>query len=338
MLRFRAKTLENQHHQWGQLTNEWTADVPTTSLWNYVLREGITHHLAVNNREAAKRRLSDLMFSGAFLDWCYMRLADDYTPLLKIWRVLGIDEARQHYQRAVPALIISHPSQLLLLRQVVEFMRDCKWGAVAVKASEASQKIHIEWLGEGHWETAESQIQWALSLKYENRTKEAIPIAFQALAAQRNALGSDDPRVYVSVNSLASMLNAVNRYEEAAEYFDEAIEARSRLLGPEHPKTLISIASFAHLLSKMGQEQRAEPYHLRAFEGRSKLLGKKHPKTLNSAYNYGKCLMAQGQPEAAIELLEYCVNGRLEVLGRQHKVTGWAINLLKKCRKLIADK
>ena len=48
--------------------------------------------------------------------------------------------------------------------------------------------------------------------------------------------------------------------------------------------------------------------------------------------------MAQGQPEAALELLEYCVQGRLEVLGRQHKVTGWAINLLKKCRRMIAEK
>ena len=103
------------------------------------------------------------------------------------------------------------------------------------------------------------QIQWALSLRYENRTEEAIPIATKALAAQRNMLGNDDPRVYVSVDSLASMLNAAKRYEEAAVLFDEAIEARSRLLGPEHPKTLISIASFAHLLSKIGQEKELSP-------------------------------------------------------------------------------
>ena len=80
-------------------------------------------------KEVRERRLSDLMFSGSFLDWCYIRLADDYTPLLKLWRILGIDEAREHYRQAVPSLTITDPSQLLLLRQVVEFMRDCKWGS-----------------------------------------------------------------------------------------------------------------------------------------------------------------------------------------------------------------
>ena len=127
MLHFRAKTLEKQHHQWSQLTNEWHADVPDSSLWSYVLREGITHQLAVNDRDAAKRRLSDLMFSGTFLDWCYKRLADDCTPLLKIWRVLGIDEAREHYQRAVPALTITHPSQLLLLRHWISSVLKLGW-------------------------------------------------------------------------------------------------------------------------------------------------------------------------------------------------------------------
>jgi tetratricopeptide (TPR) repeat protein len=335
MPRIRKNTIQAQHHEWSLVTQSWTSNVPTNSMWNYVLNNGMTHMIADGDLHHARQRLGDIMFTGFFLEQCYERRFDDFSPVLKLWRIIGIEYAQQCYLDALEKISNVSDWQLQIIRYVVEFLRDAGWKDEAVQIANASVSIHITVLGEDNKETAESQIQLALSLKSCKQTPKAIPIARKALATQRKHLGPDEAKLYVSVNSLASMLAAVEAFEESKSLYQEAVSNRSRLLGEKHPKTLVSIASYAHMLGKMGLHKEAIPLHHKAHLGRKNTLGAMHPKTLNSCINLGNSLMATNQLQKAEEKYLECLQGRLKILGPNHSKTKNAQRKLTLCKERI---
>jgi tetratricopeptide (TPR) repeat protein len=335
MPRLRQVTIDNQHHQWSRMTKAWSSTVPENSFWRYVLNNGMIHMICVDEIEQARSRLSDILFSGCFLEKCYAKNLDDFSPLLKLWRVLGTEYAQRCYLEAISRLVLTSDWQLQIIRYVVEFLRDAGWREEALEIAEASQQLHISRLGEAHADTAESQIQLALAFKACKQTSKAIPIAKKAVEVQRQQLGPDDPRLYVSVNSLASMLGAIQSYTESDKLFREAIEHRSRLLGEKDSKTLVSIASFAHMLGKMGRHEEAINLHRKAHSGRKKLLGPLHPKTLSSCINLGNSLMALNLLKEAREKYTECLQGRMSILGEDHSRTRNAKKKLIICEQRI---
>ena len=92
----------------------------------------------------------------------------------------------------------------------------------------------------------------------------------KALSIQRRVLSINDPNLYVSVNSLASILNALKEFEESITLYEKADRTQRTLIGFEHPKTLISLASYAFLLNKTQQFAKALPAHKRVLKGRQK--------------------------------------------------------------------
>ena len=331
MSRLRNRTRRALHLPWCEVTADWVPEVPADRFWFYALRYGVGHMLAAGEDERARERLSDLMFTGAYLDWCYTALSDDFSPLLQLWRALGAEEARAYYAQAVDRLQLKEAERLIWLRHVVEYLRDAGWRQEAVDGARVALRIHAELAGDEHPETAASKNQLALALKAAGRVDEAIPLTTHALAVQRQHLGADDPELYVTVNSLASMLNAAKRYDESEALFREAIENRTRLLGADHPKTLISIASFAFMLTKMGKHPESEPFHRQVVERRREILGDLHPKTLRSCANLGLCLTELGQLEEARALLEEAVTRSSAVLGADHPRTTVAQKRLNAC-------
>lgn len=333
MARVRKSTTLALHAQWASAVEDWTPTRETSSFWSYVLRFGVAHLVALPALERARRRQSDILFTGAYLDWCYTTLSDDFTPLLLTWRALGTDEVSASYQSALQGMQVEDAAHLQMLRHVVDFLGDAGWREVQVEAAKMSVEAHEALLVTPHAELAAAMVLHALALKATGQLDEAVSIGQKALAMHRATLHREDPALYVSVNSMASILNAAKRFDEAEPLFREAVEHRTLLLGPGHPKTLISVASFAFMLTKMGKHEASEPLHRRAYEGRVKLLGRHHPKTLTSCVNFGRCLSELGHYDEAEEILKAAVEGRRLILGPEHSRTLNAAKRLRECRE-----
>ena len=116
MPRLSQATIVETHQVWHDLTSEWTIDVADNSLWFYILRHGIAHMLICGEAEAARARLADVLFSGRYLSWCYELLNDDFSPMLKMWNVLGHEYARSSYAHAIPKIQVSKDNHFLFMR------------------------------------------------------------------------------------------------------------------------------------------------------------------------------------------------------------------------------
>lgn len=320
MIRIRKKTVDRIHGCWVQATKEWKIEDLATSHYFYVLLFGLHHMLMINKHENARNKLGDLMFTGALLDWYYQQNNDDFSPVLMLWRILGLVQAKEQYKNAIQNLHIQDPYQLYILRQVVEFIRDAFGKEIALDVSKASYHIHSRMFDDGY-DLSESYRQLALALKSNQESKEALEWMKKALEIQRRVLHPDNPDLYVTLNSMASILSSLSMFEEAIQCYEEAIANRTRLLGAEHPKTLISIASYAFLLNSVKDFAKAKPYHYQVLINRKKLLGIEHPKTLNAMYNYANCLHPLGYLTQSLSLLKKCHELRVKVLGKEHRTT-----------------
>lgn len=320
MSKLRAKSISRCHQQMCIATEEWTIDRADSHLSFYVMLNGIHHMLILGKASTARRQLGRLMFTGALLDWYYLQHHDDYTPVLRLWRVIGLEHAESEYRNAIESIDIHHLEHFRILRQVVEFIRDAFGKELGVTVAEASLKTHEQSLDDGY-DLSESYRQFALALKANKESSDALPWMRKSLSIQRRILSVNDPNLYVTVNSLASILNALQEFQEAITLYEEAIENRGRLLGAEHPKTLISLASYAFLLNKTHQFEKALPVHKRVFKGRQKLLTLRHPKTLVSMYNYANCLHPLGYLSQAVALFKQCFEVRHSMLGAEHRQT-----------------
>ena len=320
MPKVRHSSIVHVHEVFAQSTETWTIEHADTALSMYVMLYGLEHMLLLEQSERARRQLGNLMYTGALLDWYYRLKFDDMSPVLRLWRVLGLEHAESAYTDSLQEIVISNLDHYRILRQVVEFIRDAFGGDIAVQVAQVSKNKHEQQL-EGGFDLAESYRQLALALKANKESSKSVPWMRNALNIQRRVLSKDDPRLYVSINSLASILNSVKEFDESITLYEEAIENRSRILGHEHPKTLISIASYAFLLNKTKQFTKAKPFHERVLKGRERVLGLQHPKTLTALYNYASCLRPLGYLYQACQVLKRCYELRKEVLGKTHRQT-----------------
>lgn len=340
MLRVRKKTIKRLHLFWCHATEDWNIDHPKSSHYLYVLIFGLHHMIMVDQKERARKKLGDLMFTGALLDWYYIQNNDDCSPVLRMWRIVGLEHAKEQYQKAIEHVRVKEISYLYVLRQVVEFVRDAFGKSLAVEVSKASCIEHKRLLDDGY-DLSESYRQLALALKSNGESKTALQWMTKALEIQRRVLNRDNPELYVSINSIASILNSLSRFDESVQFYEEAIENRTRLLGADHPKTLISLASYAFLLNKMKDFQKAKPFHHQVLINRKKILGVAHPKTLNAMYNYASCLHPLGYLTQSLTLYKKCYELRSTVLGSEHTKTANAQrqykNILMKREKAMVE-
>jgi tetratricopeptide (TPR) repeat protein len=331
MIRVRKKTVQRLHSLWCNATEDWKIDDPKSSHYLYVLLFGIHHMLTIHQKEKARAKLGDLMFTGALLDWYYVQNDDDCSPVLFLWRVLGLEHAKKQYRNAIQDVNLKDVSFLYVLRQVVEFVRDAFGKELGVEVSKVSCTEHERLVNDGY-DLSESYRQYALALKSDGESKLALQWMRKALEIQRRVLSPDNPDLYVSINSIASILNSLSMFEESTLFYEEAIENRTRLLGAEHPKTLISIASYAFLLNKIKEFDKAKPFHHQVLISRKEILGIKHPKTQNAMYNYASCLYPLGYITQSLALYKRCYELRMKILGSEHTRT---INAKRQYKKLL---
>ena len=332
-MKIRASSKRQLHQIWCQETMRWSIASTPNSLWFYTLQQGIFHMLHIQKTKDACIRLGDVFFSGALLDWCYQFKADDFGYVLKLWNILGIENAQLYYAQNISHHQHIDREHLLYFRHIIEFMRDCSWYNLAIQMGEVVIKKHEDILGSQHIHTAEIQMKHALSLKRVLRFEEAIPLAEDALVIFQKQLSTDDPNLYVQYNSMASLYAGNDQYPLAEKFFQLAIQERTRLLGVQHPKTLISTASYAFLLFKMKRYSQALPLQKEVYEARSILLGDNHPKRLLAAYNYADNLCIHAKYQEAHLIIEDGYVRRIQVLGASHRLTIKAHTLLQHCIK-----
>ncbi len=98
----------------------------------------------------------------------------------------------------------------------------------------------------------------------------------QALAAQEQVLGRDDPTIAQSMNNLAVSLMELGDYERAEPLLRQALDLRERVLSPNHPQVAQSLTNLAKALAERGQFAAAESMHARSLDIYRDALGESH--------------------------------------------------------------
>ncbi|MEV0602322.1 tetratricopeptide repeat protein [Streptomyces sp. NPDC050315] len=100
-------------------------------------------------------------------------------------------------------------------------------------------------LGASHEITLIAQLNCANALTFSGRPSEALPLAYEALAAHDKSFGPTYPITLAARSLLAQTLNALGHKAEAVEQMAAVVEGRKQQLGPEHPWTLEAEADLA---------------------------------------------------------------------------------------------
>jgi len=157
---------------------------------------------------------------------------------------------------------------------------------------------------------------------------EAVPLARQALAIRKAALGERHPDTATSLNNLAFLLASQEDYAAAKPLLEQALAINKAVLGERHPTTATSLNNLAALLWTQGDHAAARPLYEQALALRKAVLGERHPDTAASLNNLAMLLQAQGDYAAAKPLLEQALALCKAVLGERHPTTATSLNNL----------
>jgi tetratricopeptide (TPR) repeat protein len=157
---------------------------------------------------------------------------------------------------------------------------------------------------------------------------EARPLFERALAICENVLGAEHPDTAMSLNNLATLLQAQGDLAAARPLFERALAIHEKVHGPEHSDTAMSLNNLANLLLDQGDLAAARPLYERGLAISEKVLGAEHPDTATSLNNLASLLQAQGDLAGARPLRERALAIWEKVLGAEHPDTASSLNNL----------
>jgi CHAT domain-containing protein/Tfp pilus assembly protein PilF len=150
----------------------------------------------------------------------------------------------------------------------------------------------------------------------------------RSLKIYEKALGPEHPRVAMSLNNLAVLLETQGNYAEARPLQERALKIREKALGPEHPDVAMSLNNLAMLLQTQGNYQEARPLFERALRIVEKALGPEHPDVALSLNNLALLLQTQGNYGEARPLYERSLKIREKALDPEHPDVANSLNSL----------
>jgi CHAT domain-containing protein/Tfp pilus assembly protein PilF len=176
-----------------------------------------------------------------------------------------------------------------------------------------------------NWEAlAAETLQLYRAAKYA----EAETLARRTLDFAEKEFGTDDPLVAVSMNNLASILEAQGKLSGAEPLFRRALEMREKHLGSDHPSVAGSLNSLAVLHRKQGRLDKAEPLLRRALFIQEKHFGPEHPSVATFANNLASVLSDLGRLEEAEALQRLALQIREKNAGSDDESLAVALNNL----------
>ena len=186
--------------------------------------------------------------------------------------------------------------------------------------------IQQESLGEEHPETLGCMHQLARSLDQQGRSREALTLNKDTLAARKWVLGPEHPDTLASMNRLAISYDNVGEVQKSKDLYVETLKLRKKVLGTEHPDTLWSMNNLGASYCRSYQYNVAAELNGETFNLRKRVLGPEHPDTLLSTYNLGNSYADLGRFQEAADLIaETLVLGK-KVRGPEHPETLESMN------------
>lgn len=149
-----------------------------------------------------------------------------------------------------------------------------------------------------------------------------------SLVAKERRLGTEDPDVAVSLNSLAALYLSQRKPAEAEPLLRRAVTIREKTLGPDHPDLAVSLNNLAEFYHSQGRQVEAEPLLKSALAIREKVLGPDSPDLAQSLNNLGELYESQGRYSEAEPLLKRALEVNEKALGSDHPNVGQSLNNL----------
>jgi CHAT domain-containing protein len=137
----------------------------------------------------------------------------------------------------------------------------------------------------------------------------------EALQASREAFGTHNLSVLLSLNRLASIYVDERRYSEAEQLYRDALQVSRETFGSRHLGTLLSLGTLASIYQVERRYSEAEPLFLEALRVSRETLGPRHPITSTNLHNLALLYKDQRRYSEAEPLLVEALQSSREVLG-----------------------
>jgi CHAT domain-containing protein/Tfp pilus assembly protein PilF len=209
-------------------------------------------------------------------------------------------------------------------------------------------------LGEGHWKTVDARLRLAEALAQQKRTPaqraalaralglsgqvvslyrmgqaaKAPPLARQALAIYKEALGEKHPYYASSLNNLAVLYESMGEHKAALPLYQKALRITKDALGEKHPEYAGSLNNLAGLYQVMGDRKAALPLFKRALRISKEALGERHPSYAAGLNNLAALYADLGDHKAALPLYQKSLQIHKEALGEKHPSYATSLNNL----------
>jgi len=184
----------------------------------------------------------------------------------------------------------------------------------------------------GRPEEAETAIRRSMTIRMATLPSDHADITdclnLLSLVAKEKRLGSEDPDVAVSLNSLAALYLSQRRPDEAEPLLRRAVAIREKALGPDHPDVGVSLNNLAMFYHTQGRQVEAEPLLKRALAIREKTMGPDSADLAQSLNNLAELYESQGRYSEAEPLLKRSLAAYEKALGPNHPDVGQSLNNL----------
>lgn len=150
---------------------------------------------------------------------------------------------------------------------------------------------------------------------------QAEPLAEQAVAVGRRAVGTANKATLNSMSLLSFLLMREGKYGEAEKLLREAIEGQRRVFGPKDVSTLVSQRFLASTLEAEGRYAEADKIERETLDTAKRSLGPEHWETLLSMNVMANILDDEGRLAEAEKLYRETAEIQRRTLGADHPDT-----------------
>ncbi len=205
--------------------------------------------------------------------------------------------------------------------------RDARRFDEAVAAYEKALAL-LEEGGAGKGEVAGTLNEYGMAHYARGRAADAAACWERALALLRGVHKGDHPDVAISLNNLASILDALDHSAEALPLHQEALAMCRRLFQGDHPAVAKCLTSLAQSLDAAGRSAEALPLKEEALAIYRRLVKGDHPVVASCLNHLAFTLGGLGRPAEALPLLKEALAMRRRLFKGDHPEVAQGFNNL----------
>jgi tetratricopeptide (TPR) repeat protein len=128
---------------------------------------------------------------------------------------------------------------------------------------------------------------------------------FRAALQEAESFGPADPRLGVSLNSLARVFQTRRRWADAEQFYKRALAIAAEQHGPDHPDAAVTQANLAGLFMAQDRFADAKPLLEQALATFNKAFGDAHPSLATVLDSYAMCLRKTAHDDEAVKAEEW---------------------------------